>query len=351
MRSKRAMLIAWMALCLWLAATPALAQGPGNAFLGQSIHLAAGESLEGPTSIFGGTATFDRGSVVNGDVAVMGGQVTINGIINGDLVAFGGVVELGPTAVIEGDVVALGSVRRHPEAQIRGQLVQGLEATRSLNKQPGIWGASGTPFRPAMPRWPSVLTALRALATLFALLMIAVAAVLILPGNLSNITRVMLTSVPLSIGVGALTLALLAVLTPLLVLTCIGIPVALALMLAAIVCALLGWVAAGKALGSRLLNLVQASPAHAVIEALLGVTLLTLAAYVPCVGWLVALLALCWGLGATVLTRFGAGRDAFWRPFGVTQRDASPLEAASADEPHMELSLGDTRPLRDDPKE
>lgn len=355
MKHRRWMVIAWVVWGLWLMAAPVLAQGPGNAFLGQKIHLAAGETLEGATSILGGTATFDRGSVVNGDVVLMGGEVTVNGVIKGDLVAFGGVVDLGATAVVEGDVVALGTVRRHPEAQIHGQLVQGLNATRSFTMQPGLWGGAEPATRSGGVRQPSVMTALRALATLFALLMIALAATLILPDNLNNINQVMLASAPLSLGVGALTLALLVVLTPLLVVICIGIPVAIALALAVAVCALLGWVAAGKALGGRLLALVKFSPASGVLEALLGVALLTLAAYVPCIGWLLALLALCWGLGATVLTRFGATRDAFWRPFSATggaAQHSSPVSGETPPaRPATDVASGDTRPLGDGPQE
>jgi hypothetical protein len=329
--------------------TPVLAQGPGNAFFGQNIRIQAGETLDGDTSIFGGTATFDRGSVINGDVAVMGGEVTVNGTINGDLVAFGGIVDLGATAVIEGDVVALGAVRRHPDAQIHGRLLLGLAATRSLAVQPRPWpNTADTAARPVAPRLPHVMTALRALATLFALLMAALAAVLILPDNLSNINQVMLSSAPLSAGVGALTLVVLAVLTPLLVVICIGIPVAMALLLVVAVGALVGWVAAGKALGARVMALAKVSPPSAVVEALLGVLLLTLAGYVPCVGWLFAFVALCWGLGATVLTRFGVTRDAFWKPFG-----APPVGPALPAREDAELhatggASSDTRPLADE---
>ena len=128
-----------------------------------------------------------------------------------------------------------------------------------------------------------------------------------------------------------------------------------ALALAVAVCALLGWVAAGKALGGRLLALVTFSPASGVLEALVGVALLTLAAYVPCIGWLLALLALCWGLGATVLTRFGATRDAFWRPFSATggaAQHSSPVSGETPPaRPATDVASGDTRPLGDGPQE
>ncbi len=92
---------------------------------------------------------------------------------------------------------------------------------------------------------------------------------------------------------------------------CIGIPVAAVLALALLVCMALAWVAVGHLVGERLLKWLQVSTTP-LLEALAGVAVISALASVPCLGTVAAILALSWGLGAVVLTRFGTRLDPIW---------------------------------------
>lgn len=340
------MRILWGALvtAIWLWGGVALAQG--NAYVGQEVRIRSGEVVEGDVSIFGGSAVFEEESLVKGDVAVMAGNVAVNGRIQGNLVAFGGVVDLGASAVIEGDVVALGTVRRHPEAQIYGRLVMGLGVARSAQMFARPQGERPSAVRwlfPEMGVWVSA--APRTLAVLLALVGAALVVTILLPENLTNIAQVMMSSSLLSIEVGLLTFVLMLFLVPILVILCLGIPVAVALLLALSMGVLVGWVAVGKILGERLLSALRAS-AHPALAASLGVGLISLLAQVPCVGWLLGLFVLFWGLGATILTRFGFGTTSFWPPERAPKAPLGELPQSEA-EPNIEGR--DTHPLGDVP--
>ncbi len=343
MRKMRCLWLALLAVALWLGGGVALAQGGGNAYLGQDVRIRSGEVIQGDVSILGGRAVLEEGSLVKGNVAVMAGEVVVNGHIEGDLVAFGGVVDLGARAVVEGDVVALGTVRRHPEAQIHGRLLMGLSAARSWQMfawPPGELRSGAGPFLPEVGHWAGA--AIRIVAVLLALVGIALVISALLPENLNRMAQVMVVSFPLSIAAGLLTFVLVIFLVPILVILCLGIPIAVALLLALAVGALVGWVAAGKLVGERLLQALHVGAAHPALAAGLGVGLMTLLAQVPCVGWLLGLFVLLWGLGAAVLSRLGFAATAFWPP-PQGKAGPSPQGALSGAQPAGESR--DTRPL------
>jgi hypothetical protein len=109
-----------------------------------------------------------------------------------------------------------------------------------------------------------------------------------------------------SIGVGFLTFFVSALLIPLLVVICIGIPVAILLGLALAAASIYGWIVMGILVGERLLRAAKVQEPEALGSALLGVFLITLISATPlCIGFLFTLAVASWGLGAVILTRFG----------------------------------------------
>ena len=109
----------------------------------------------------------------------------------------------------------------------------------------------------------------------------------------------------LSIGVGLLTVLLAALLSVLLVVICIGIPVAIVLLLALALAYLFGWVSASWIVGYKLLAQLKIK-ATLMGEAVAGTAVISLVGLIPCLGWSMWLVVSCWGIGAVVLTRFGA---------------------------------------------
>jgi len=78
--------------------------------------------------------------VVSGDLVVFGADALVEGKVTGDVVVLGGDIELGPEAEINGDAVVMGgTMREDPDAVIRGERVT-FNAFRPLLRFGGIMG-------------------------------------------------------------------------------------------------------------------------------------------------------------------------------------------------------------------
>lgn len=82
----------------------------------------------------GSDVTVSSGQVVDGDVVSMGGSVRVNGTVRGSVTAMGGDVTLGPSARVDRDVVCFGgALHESPGSSIGGQRVTGrLPGSRLL---------------------------------------------------------------------------------------------------------------------------------------------------------------------------------------------------------------------------
>ncbi|MFK7804640.1 MAG: hypothetical protein AB8G95_23595 [Anaerolineae bacterium] len=90
-------------LALFILAVPTVVFASGS---GDKIE--SGETINEDLTLYSDT-TIENGATVNGDVAVFGGKLELDGIINGDLIVLGGDVEMdgtvsGNVAVIGGDL-------------------------------------------------------------------------------------------------------------------------------------------------------------------------------------------------------------------------------------------------------
>ena len=296
----------------WGRPAPAYAAEPGDGkvIFGGTYTLGAGETLPGDLTVFGGTATLLPESQVEGDVAVFGGRVVVAGEVRGDVVVVAGKVTLRPTAVVEGDVVlAGGRVERELGAQVNGQTIGQGWAWRVFFGpwwgSPGVANASGKGWALwFLGFWVRVaLALLRALV--FALL--AVLLVVLLPEPTRKVSATMLAHPWESLGMGVILAVLTPVVMVVLLLTLVGIPLALVLVAAVGLAALYGWLALGVALGEKLTEGFHAAW-NPLVSAAVGTALLYLvvagADLIPCVGWLVGLFTFIVGLGGATLALF-----------------------------------------------
>ena len=350
---------AWLLLALplvLLMAPPVLADdGSSNIVLGQDFVLEAGERLSEDLVILGGRARLEKGSLVDGNVTVIGGDVYLNGVVRGDAVILGGTGSLDADAVIDGDLVALGQVRRHPESRVCGNVIEGAgkgEPFRYLpklfNGRPGLPTAAPTATEAEHPSVTWLVGLLRRLTV--ASLMLLVGAILItaLPINMERMGRVMVGSWGLCLGVGTLTIVLAVVLLPLLVIICVGIPVAIVLLLALVLASVTGWASAGCVLGHKLFDVLHVEKQTDLVKTVTGTSVILLLSMVSGLGPLIAFLVTAWGVGAVVLTRFGRMSypqpDPFAKtgPAGATA--PSTIEGAPAS-PATPARPSDTKPL------
>ena len=234
---------------------------------------------------YGGTVTVL--GHVSSDVVAVGGDIIVSGVIDGRALALGGNVTLLPGARVGGDVQAVGgSVNRSPGALVEGQVAPGTATDQFA--LPNI-----TTIIPVRLDWADVIF------WAFAGLMIA----LFLPSQLTRVQMIARHQ-----PVGSLFLGLMAYIVGLaaalvLVLSCLGIPLALAIGVVLWGGSIFGTAALGHWIGSALTpGAMRHKRFPFVLATVIGVTLLAIASTAPVVGGIIRAMVSMVGLGAVLLT-------------------------------------------------
>ena len=284
-----------------------------------------GEVINNDVIVFEGDVEIKEGATVNGDVIVFNGNARVAGAINGDLVLFNGDLAAAGSAMLDGDCVLLnGSLNTDAESSLSCSNVEGFPFV-----VPGLLND----FRLALPARPEpvgrpfmgdtffagVVTA-AGRSLLLGLLAFVVAS--LLPKQMSRVSEAV-RSRPLASGaVGLLTAVavpslavLLLIISVVLIIVCIGLlgfPLVFTILLILAAAALFGWISVGNVLGQRLVDSFRLKNRSRPVTAALGTAILTfmlgLMGALPVVfgAGLLTFLALCVGLGATALTKFGS---------------------------------------------
>ena len=290
-------------LAMWLAAAPmvlaAEGGGAGAEFVfGRTRIVRAGEH-SGALFIFGGMVVVEPGAMVEGDLLTVGSLLEIGGTVTGNLTVVGGGGALSDTAVIDGDFRSVGStVQRAPGAVIRG-----LHDAPMRLDGPIRWAWTG---ESTFGGWWSGLVGALALAALTGI------AQLLLPAQLERIGQELLDHAPRSFLLGGAVLAGVPMAAAVLIVTCLLALAGVAGFILMLLGLLAGWLALGAALGRRMLALQLQRGLHPALAAAAGCLVLSLTfmvgGTVPVLGGLFTLLGFCAvlaGLGAAAVTRFG----------------------------------------------
>ena len=302
-----------MLIALFLFATPALAQGGGQFVFGDDYTLESGEQLNGGLAVFGGSVELEPDSQVYGDVFVAGGNLVAAGRITGDLAVFGGDVRLTESAVVTGDLVAVGgNIDREEGSVVLGEAISAGDgvimpgfALRFPQVLPDVL-PHAIPIGGVAGGLIGVLQNI--VMAIFSALALAALGVILLLFLEQPVRRMgdTVTVVPwASVGMGLLTMIVIAAVTVILVITICLSPLALLLVVALAVAVLLGWTVAGLLVGERILIALNIKDPSPLLSVAVGVLLLSLLTHIPCLGWLLGLLVTSTGLGAVVLTRAG----------------------------------------------
>lgn len=281
--------------------------------LGGSYSLDSGETLDGSLIIIGGTASLAEGSTITGDVVLTGGTITAAGTINGDIVLIGGSAQLKGTVHVLGNMVSASSTVSQDEgATIDGKIQEHATIPFLLPFSTSKPSLPNTVPQVAKPKidlhLDPLMTAFGIGFRSFVLAILAMLLSMFFPNAIRKISRAILTAPIASGGIGFLTAILAPLVLVLIAITLIGIPITIlgALLLAFAV--LLGWVAIGVEIGTRIAEAFK-SQWHIAVCAGVGTLLLTLVTEafgkIPCVGWIVPTLVGMLGLGAVILTRSG----------------------------------------------
>lgn len=303
MRTRRIPL-QWIAIAL---AAVGLALVPVTAYAQVSTDSSAGFSLRA-----GGDVTVEEGEridtlvVIGGDVTllgdvtdlvVVGGNTIVEGTVRGSLTAVGGDVTLQSTANVGDVYLVAGTVARDPGATVRGS----LEQRDAVDIPLGILTLLSIYFWIA---W-----------TLFALtagLLFAAIGGAQLKRTATTMTGRLVNTIVGGVffWIGLPVLAVIAMVT------LIGLPVGLAIVLFLMpIVWFLGYIVAGARLGRLVLGRFgRGAEARPFAATALGVLLLQLLLLVPGLGFLIVSLAGIWGGAALAYTAFAAAGGRSFEP-------------------------------------
>jgi cytoskeletal protein CcmA (bactofilin family) len=273
-----------------------------DAPIGRNLRVGGGQIEIGPKAAVAGNVTVGGGNValrgpVKGSVTVGGGRVLIDAAIDGDVDVNAGKVTLGPNARLGGALRyrSRDELVRDPAAQVAGATEHSVRPDRSTDRRYAREREGRRHGGWAAPSW------------IWTLGLMAIATVLVaaLPGAAQRVADAWRQRFGWSLLWGFIALVCVPIAVLILLVTIIGIPLALLALLLYGVLLLVGYVASGVALGQWVLS--RAMPASAgatgwrIVAALLGVLVVGLLASIPFIGGFIALLAVLAGMGAILL--------------------------------------------------
>jgi uncharacterized RDD family membrane protein YckC len=282
-------------------------------------------------AVFGSNTV--NGSVDHDVVAVMG-DVAVNGRVGHDVVAVMGDVTLGPDARVEHDVVSVGGkVFRDPSAIVGGNVIQPILLGRFHPRLPlAAWSA---PLRSGRmlsfgPHFGWLWALHAALLAFYGLL------ALVFPGAVNRCGDLLAERPGLVLLTGLLGILALPVLFVLLLITVVGIPVALlALPLGVALLLLFGKASVFGLIGRKIAG-GRAHPAAAVLLGGLVVLALLLAfSLVPFLGFMLSLLLSALGFGCATAALFSSAKrpEATAAPIAPTPAAIPPNEPPASERP------------------
>ncbi|MDX1688548.1 MAG: polymer-forming cytoskeletal protein [Candidatus Promineifilaceae bacterium] len=302
-------------------------EGDVNVF-GERLEIKEGGVVQGDVTLFD-NGTADVAGLVEGDVFVFTGEMTLSGTVIGDVVIFDGGLVLEEQAAIEGECFSFGGdVDDESDSVSCTSVGEGLAESLGRFRPPMFETPSiPSPQPPPSGVTPSTLAMrvgrffvdvfqLAGLSLSLGILALVVTA--LFPRHLEQVGGAIRRKPAASGVVGLLTAiaapSLILLLLVILAVTCVGIvlyPAVFLLGLVPLAAAVMGWVALGDLLGRTLAESLGLRDRSLPVTAALGTVLLTLVVgalgLLPFVWgeWLVIALLLCVGLGAAALTQFG----------------------------------------------
>jgi cytoskeletal protein CcmA (bactofilin family) len=250
---------------------------------GQMLHLGSAAKVSGEEALAGQNVTIDGPNehVLN----VAGQNVVLNSTIGGDVNAAVGQLALGTDANIAGSL----TYTAQDQSNINKSKVQGSVTYHMAQKH--------QKQQTTAQAWAGRLLYWIVAGTVAMLL-----AVWLLPRAVRSVTADMLKRPGRSFGFGAIALIVAPALLLVLLLTVIGIPLALWLTAAWILLLAAAGPFAGVALGQLVLGRQSPDKQFLLKSVLVGVPLITIALSVPWLGPLLALVAVVWVVGGVLLT-------------------------------------------------
>jgi hypothetical protein len=273
---------------------------------------------------------------IDGDVVALGASVEVKGTVSGDAVAIGGDVEVYPTGMVEGSAVSIGGsvIRRG------GAIIEGEKVSVGLFR--------GQPFKFPFTIQPMVhVSAWSFFARVFKILFLiflGIVVISIAPRHVNKVATRIRQDLLKSALVGFVAEILVIPIFILLIITIIGIPVALLieplLILAALI---LGYTGTCLFVGEKVREHTSLKPDTRIMTVVIGILAVELVSLVArvvglfggiffpltwiiaAIGWLIGYVVITVGFGASILTRLGTRpKDVRPAPAAVDKGQTEP---------------------------
>jgi hypothetical protein len=279
----------------------------------------------------GSDVTIESGMKVR-NVVTIGGQITVDGVVDNNVVAIGGSVVLTKRAVVGGNVLSLGGVIVSArDAQVSGSLTE----INSSNLYETLTAALSSEWE----GW-SWIFAVISLAIFLVILVVALLIAALLPKPVRIVAEAIRENTFKVVLCGLLGLVLIAPLALLLTVSVVGIAL-IPLEVIIVVCSvLLGFIAVGQLIGGKVLHRFKRPNRGMVRETFWGLIVLWIIGWIPYIGWMVKAVAIVLGLGAVLITRFGTHKGWECTP---------PAPAAVVPAPASVIPIPDAAPAADIP--
>jgi hypothetical protein len=272
----------------------------------QDITVSAGETQDKVFSL-GGHVVIDGN--VREDVMVIGGSITVRGEVGQSVVGIGSHIIITSTAKIGEDLAALGgTLEKNPGCSVAGDTIyfQTRELGDRLFKDGVLEGALSLSIIP-------IIIVVK-LALIFLWLIVAAIGAALFPKPIAYAAGEIRKHFwpALATGLIAILIFTMAVFfAALLSFILIGIPIALALAVAAFIIKVFGRLAVFYFLGAAVLGGHRGRPVSTMGAVLMGLLLFSLAGFVPVIGFLFTLAMNAVGWGIALRTKFGSRENWF----------------------------------------
>jgi hypothetical protein len=247
----------------------------------------------------GSDVTIEEGTKVR-NVLAIGGQITVDGVVDNHIVAIGGSVVLTGKAVVGGSVFCIGGIIvKGRGAEVHGNLTE-------INAD-DMSAAIANALSEEWEGW-SWIFAIISISIFLGVLLLTILTVFLIPKSIRLISSA-IKEKPFKVTVWGLAgLVLIVPLAVLLAISVVGI-VLIPLEMTIVLCAvLIGFIAVSQLVGRKLFTVLKRHDQSMMRETIWGLIILWLIGWIPYVGWIVKMCAIVLGLGGFLLTRFGTNQ-------------------------------------------
>jgi hypothetical protein len=264
--------------------------------VGGTIKIAG--KVKNDVLVLGGTVTVEPGGEVGGDLEVYGGTVEIAGTVNGQLRGNTS------TAIISGKVgknvsMTTRDIKLAQTAQLGGDFTYTSSEAATIQSGSIIAGKVSHNFPQNISKKSSVTSSV---LSALAYILLGIVLVLLLPKSLKEAKEELIKNFWPSLLVGVLSLVVVPTLFLVLVVTIIGAPIGIILLVLYGVAVYVGKIVVGLLLGEKLLQLIEKNQKVSMVwAAVFGLAILLIIFQIPFVGGILNFVATLFGLGALVL--------------------------------------------------